>query len=112
MTDDGNEELHDVLEEDERASIRGTLMHIGASTLTRPSLKMDPYARECAIWISPGMSRKAMLDAMDAKLGLRPREDSTRDQVRFTPSGSPKVEYIEVQMDANDVVRCVVFKAA
>ena len=112
MADDGNEELRDVLEEDERASIRGTLMHIGANTLTRPAFKRDPYARECAIWISPGMPRQKMLDAMDAKLGLQPRKDSTREQVRFTPSGSPKVEYIEVQMDANDAVRCTMFKTA
>lgn len=109
MSDDGDEHLRDVLEEDERASIRGTLMQIGAQTLTRPSFKLDAYARECAIWIVPGMSRKSMLDEMDAKLGLTPHKDSTRDKVRFIPSGSPKVEYIEVRVGANDAVVDVFF---
>ena len=110
MAENGNEELRDVLEEDERANIRGTLMHISASTLTRPAFKLDPYARECAIWILPGMSRQQMLETMDAKIGLQPRDDSTREKVRFTPSGSPRVDYIEVHIDANNAVRCVMFR--
>ena len=67
-----DEHFRDVLEEEERANIRGTLMHIGATVLTNvnksETFKMDPYVRECSVWIEHGMSSNELLDAMDRSL--------------------------------------------
>lgn len=109
-----DEELRDVLEEEERANIRGTLMHIGATALTNvnksDTYKMDPYVRECGIWIQRGMAKAALIAVMDDKLGIEPREDSSEHKVRFSASGSARIDCIEVSLDAASKVRGVEFK--
>lgn len=109
-----DEQLRDVLEEEERANIRGTLMHIGTTSLTNvnklDAYKMDPYVRECNIWIHRGMSSKDLLDTMHKQLALKPREDSTLHRVNFSASGSARIECIEVALDANNKVQAVHFK--
>ena len=109
-----DEQLRDVLEEEERANIRGTLMHIGTMSFTNvnklDTYKMDPYVRECSIWVYRGMSSKDLLDTMNKQLALKPREDSTLHKVKFSASGSSRIECIEVALDANSKVQAVDFK--
>ena len=109
-----DEELRDVLEEEERANIRGTLMHIGATALTNvnksDTYKMDPYVRECSIWIERGMTKAALLSVMNDKLGVEPRDDSDEAKIRFSASGSARIDCIEVLLDASSKVQAVEFK--
>lgn len=109
-----DEELRDVLEEEERANIRGTLMHIGATALTNvnksDTYKMDPYVRECSIWIERGMTKAALLSVMNDKLAVEPREDSNECKIRFSASGSARIDCIEVSLDAASKVQAVEFK--
>lgn len=112
---DNDAELRDVLEEEERANIRGTLMHIGTTALSNvnksDTYKMDPYVRECSIWIHRGMTREQLVEYMDSKLGLVPVKGSGHGKVTFSASGSVRIDQIEVSLDEANKVDGVEFKA-
>jgi len=81
----------DVLEENERSSIRGTLLGL-ASKLQVTSApgavnNIDPYMREVRIWVRDDMSSDAVKHVMQQKLGLKPMKASTVNKLLFrTPN--------------------------
>tara|TARA_Y100000593_G_scaffold80574_1_gene150460 strand:+ start:554 stop:880 length:327 start_codon:yes stop_codon:yes gene_type:complete len=82
---------NDVLEENERSSIRGTLLgiasrlHVGATNVTDESI--DPYMRELRIWIKPRMTAHEIQEVVHEKLGMKPSEPCDANNMRFrTPN--------------------------
>jgi len=101
---DSETPFSDVLEERERSSIRGTLMqlaqqHINASRRSA-SISVDPYMRECSIWIRPGMSSQDVKRMMRSKLGLEEDPEFTYKTV-----GSNKFKFIRCHFDNNRLQR-------
>ena len=81
----------DVLEENERSSIRGTLLDLASKIQVTSAAgsvnNIDPYMREVRIWIRDGMSSDAVCHVMQEKLGLKPMKASTADKLLFrTPN--------------------------
>jgi len=83
----------DILEEHERSSIRGTLMHLAQQQINAhrrsSAVTVDPYMRECSIWIRPGMTRQQVVARMRDKLGLEQQEDGS-----YKAAGSSKFNVI------------------
>ena len=99
----------DVLEEHERSSIRGTLMQLAQQHINShrrsAAVAVDPYMRECSIWIQPGMNPDDVRRLMRSKLGLE-----EGPQHKYKTSGSNKFKFITCHFEHNRLQR-VAFEA-
>lgn len=73
MSDD--ERMADVLEDQDRASLRGTLMQLATQSLRRTGPRPDsgimgPYGHEAAIWIHSGMPTQDAIRAVRNRMGI------------------------------------------
>ena len=94
----------DVLEEHERSSIRGTLMQLAQQQINAhrrsAAVTVDPYMRECSVWIRPGMSPSQVKRLMLSKLGLNEEPENTYKTV-----GSNKFQFIRCEFEHNRLQR-------
>ena len=75
----------DILEEQERGEIRGTLVALSRrysmETSARSVDVIDPYTREARLWVRPGMSIAEVKKAVLQRLGL---DEDTEDSNSVT----------------------------
>ena len=94
----------DVLEENERSAIRGTLLGLAGQIQVTSEVglvnNIDPYMREVRIWVRDGMSSEAVCQAMQDKLGLGPMKASTPDKLLFR---TPNCLYHSIAITRSDM---------
>lgn len=77
--------MSDILEEQERGEIRGTLVALSRRYAMETSARsvdvVDPYTREARLWVRPGMSVDQIKQAVGQRLGL---EEETEDSKSVT----------------------------
>jgi len=99
--------VSDILDESERSSIRGTLMHLAQQQVNASrrasAITVDPYMRECNIWIKQGMSSADVDRVLHAKLGLK------MDNGVYPTPGSTRVKHIKCEFGSRDVLERVIF---
>ena len=95
----------DILEEHERSSIRGTLMQLAQQQVNAhrrsAAVAVDPYMRECSIWIRPGMTPQNVRGLMRSKLGLQEDEE----QGVYKTAGSNKFKCIKCHFEGGRLRR-------
>ena len=89
-------ELHDILEEYERNSIRCALMSISSSaSVSTKRTRIDPYKREMSMWIRSGMSVADAVRLLREKLGLEAKLHNCALVCKLGGSG----QYTEVRLN-------------
>ena len=107
---DEYERLRDILEEDERRSIRNTLA-AAVPTPTRASggVRVDPYKREVNTWLRPGMPWPEAEKLIHERLALPVTRDGGRAVCRTT--GSNRLHAVHIAITEDEHVRSVTFEA-
>ena len=98
-----DEQLRDILEEDERRSIRNTLASVVPAGATRKSsaVRIDPYESEVQAWLRPGMKWSEAKSIIADELAL-PME-AEGDMVKCRTAGSNKHDHLCVRVDGGVV---------
>ena len=94
--------VSDILEEQERGEIRGTLVALSRRYTMETSARsvdvIDPYTREARLWVRPGMSVDQVKQAVRRRLGL---DEETEDakSVTFAISFGSQYKFLVVKVD-------------
>tara|TARA_B100000900_G_scaffold403319_1_gene410259 strand:+ start:218 stop:667 length:450 start_codon:yes stop_codon:yes gene_type:complete len=98
-----DEQLRDILEEDERRSIRNTLASVVPAGATRKTsaVRIDPYESEVQGWLRAGMKWSEAKTIIGDELALPMEVEG--DTVKCRTAGSNKHDHLRVTVDGGVV---------